>query len=38
MYSLRSSKVEHTADNRETLDRYHPQGPFFDLDLYKYSN
>ena len=26
-HSLRSSKVEHTADNRETLDRYHPQGP-----------
>ena len=26
-YSLCSSKVEHPADNRETLDRYHPQGP-----------
>ena len=27
IYSLCSSKVEHPADNRETLDRYHPQGP-----------
>lgn len=26
-FSLCSSKVEHPADNRETLDRYHPQGP-----------
>ena len=23
-----SSKVEHSTDNRETLDRYHPEAPF----------
>ncbi len=25
--SFRSSKVEHPADNRETMDRYHSKGP-----------
>ena len=32
-FSSCSSKVEHTADNRETLDRYHPRGPQLTTNL-----
>ena len=29
-FSFCSSKVEHTTDNRETMDRYHAEGPNMD--------
>ena len=32
-FSSCSSKVEHTADNRATLDRYHPRGPQLTTNL-----